>query len=953
VGNIANYNLGSVQGEVRITYDRRGITEAEADLADLGATSSRSSREVDEVGNASRRSAGGVAEFGSKVRDSESAVKSLSTVMKTLAKPLFLGGAAQSAIGFTQAITPILGLTAVLPGVLGVVGAAAAAVMIGTKGMGDAFTAVAEGDAKALQEAMAKLAPSAQEIVTSYSRMRPAIEGLKLSVQNALFNDLADMSDSLGKTYLPVLNTGLTTVATSLNKMIYLSAQALLDPQVVASLGVLLGNAAATTDQFGGALGDVLGAFINIAAVGSDWLPLWTNGASDAAAAFREWSGSAAGQAQINAWIQQGADTLGKLVQILGNLGSIASGVFNAMETGSGGMLENLIALTGQMAAWVNSAEGQATLVPIFKLMHQVFLATLDAVTLIVGIIGALARAYGSLSPEAQSVVASFIAWGGVLGFIIGKLTPLIGFVAALVTHWGTIVKVGAAVVNTFMSIMRVFRALSLLMMTNPWVLLAVAVVAIAVLIYQNWDAIVAFLTQVWTTISTTAITVWNGILNFFTTLWNGILTIATTVWTGIVNFFTTIWNSISAPVMATWNGIVAFLSAVWEVVFTIMRYAAAILLAIFFTIWNPLSALVITVWNGIVNFLTTVWNGIVALATTVWNAVSGAIMAVWNAIVAFLTPIIQMIASAIETSWNFISGVASSVWNAILSVIQTVWNTIWGFLSPILQTIGDGIATAWNAISSVISTVMNAVWGVISSVWNNIVSFFTGVWNTISNAFSSGTSDVMNQLNSLWNTITGLAGTAINLLVSAGKNIVTGLWNGIVSMGTWLWNAIMNWIKSVVPGPILQFLGIASPSKWMEKEVGENLPPGIAKGVKNETKVATDASSGLAKDVAKAATVTLPAPTVNVGQLPPATVQQMNSLALSTGATTGGTPAASQAVATAAQAAPVSTGPKIINIGTFAISVEGNLDPTDPVKWRAAMEKIRDGLTSVEASYR
>lgn len=950
---MANYNLGSVQGEIRITYDNRGVREAKSDVDSLGSSSSTASQEVDKVGTSSKKSAGGVAEFGQKVRDSESAVKSLSTVMTTLSKPLFLGGAAQSAIGFTQAITPILGLTAVLPAALLSVGAVAGTVMIATKGMGDAFSAVASGDAKALQEAMAKLSPEAQTIVKSYQMMKPALDGLKLNVQNAFFSDMADVTDSLGKTYIPVLNTGLTNMAVSLNNMAKESAAALLAPETVGSLGILLENAAGATDNLGGALGDVLAGVINIGAAGSSWLPLWTSEADSAARAFRDWTASTAGQAQINAWIQQGADTLGKLLQILGNIGSIAAGVFNAMETGSGGMLENLIALTGQMAAWVNSAEGQATLVPIFQLMHQVFLATLDAITVIVGVVGALARAYGSLSPQAQSVVASFIAWGGVLGLIIGRLTPLISFVAALITHWGTIVKVGGAVVNGFMAIMRVFRALSLLMMTNPWLLLIAAVIALVVLIVANWDTISAKITEVWSGIQNFTMTVWNAIVSFLSGLWAGIVSIATTVWTGIVNFFTTIWNAVSAPVYAVWNAITAFLSAAWEIIFTIMRYAAAILLAIFFTIWNPLSALVMTVWNAIVSFLTTVWNGIVSLATTVWNAVSGAIMAVWNAIVAFLTPIIQAIASAIETSWNFISGVASTVWNAILSVIQTVWNAIWGFIGPILATIGNGIATAWNTISNVISTVMNAIWGVIKTVWNGIVNFFTTVWSTISNAFNAGVTSVMNVLSNLWNTISNLAGTAINLLVSAGRNIVIGLWNGIVAMGTWLWNQIMGWIRSVVPGPILQFLGIASPSRWMRDEVGKQIPPGIAGGIEDNTKVATDASTGLAKDVAKAATVTIPAPAVNVAQLPNATVQQLNSLALSTGATTGGTPAASSAVATAAKATTTSGGPSVYNIGTLAISVEGNLDPTDPVKWRAAMEKIRDGITTVEASYR
>uniref|UniRef100_UPI0032989CFD hypothetical protein n=1 Tax=Salmonella enterica TaxID=28901 RepID=UPI0032989CFD len=81
------------------------------------------------------------------------------------------------------------------------------------------------------------------------------------------------------------------------------------------------------------------------------------------------------------------------------------------------------------------------------------------------------------------------------------------------------------------------------------------------------------------------------------------------------------------------------------------------------------------------------------------------------------------------------------------------------------------------------------------------------------------------------------------SLLVNAGKDLIRGRWDGIVGMGRWLWDNIMNWVRTYVPGPILQFLGIASPSKLMRDEVGRWIPAGIGEGIIANAAAAADAA--------------------------------------------------------------------------------------------------------------
>ncbi|MFE7017553.1 phage tail tape measure protein [Streptomyces sp. NPDC057651] len=71
-------------------------------------------------------------------------------------------------------------------------------------------------------------------------------------------------------------------------------------------------------------------------------------------------------------------------------------------------------------------------------------------------------------------------------------------------------------------------------------------------------------------------------------------------------------------------------------------------------------------------------------------------------------------------------------------------------------------------------------------------------------------------------------------LLVSKGKDVVRGLWNGIKSMGAWLKSTLIGWAKDLIPGPIAKALGIHSPSRVMADQVGRWIPAGVVEGIKS-----------------------------------------------------------------------------------------------------------------------
>ena len=89
--------------------------------------------------------------------------------------------------------------------------------------------------------------------------------------------------------------------------------------------------------------------------------------------------------------------------------------------------------------------------------------------------------------------------------------------------------------------------------------------------------------------------------------------------------------------------------------------------------------------------------------------------------------------------------------------------------------------------------------------------------------------------------------------MVQVGKNLVTGIWNGLSSATFWLWGRIKGWADNIVGG-IKRFFGIHSPSRVMRDEIGKMIPPGIGVGIEMSTKGALKPMQDLQKQLTKQA---------------------------------------------------------------------------------------------------
>lgn len=215
--------------------------------------------------------------------------------------------------------------------------------------------------------------------------------------------------------------------------------------------------------------------------------------------------------------------------------------------------------------------------------------------------------------------------------------------------------------------------------------------------------------------------------------------------------------------------------------------------------------------------------------AFQIWGTyIQGVINAVFPFIQTVVTSVMNVVNAIISTVLAAINGDWSGVWEGIQNIVSSVWNGI--------QSIVSG---AINAVSGVISSVLSGISGIFSSVWNGIKGAVSSAWSGITSAVSSGVSSMMNFITSIPSRIMGVFSGAGSWLLSAGKNIIQGLINGITNAIGGAISAVKDAVGGIIDGA-KSLLGIASPSKVFDREIGRMIPAGLGRGVSENERAAT-----------------------------------------------------------------------------------------------------------------
>ena len=166
------------------------------------------------------------------------------------------------------------------------------------------------------------------------------------------------------------------------------------------------------------------------------------------------------------------------------------------------------------------------------------------------------------------STVGSVIKWCTEnLGFLVPILKVVVaGFVAFNVIS--SVIPILVSIFNGFMTVIKVIRVLTMLMVSNPILLAITAVVIALYLLIDNWETVKEVALSVWDSISNTATELWESLVNGCMEFVNGFIEIITPLY----NRFMEIMSPILDGVKQIFSGIIDFIVGVftgnWDMAF-------------------------------------------------------------------------------------------------------------------------------------------------------------------------------------------------------------------------------------------------------------------------------------------------------------------------------------------------------------------------------------------------
>lgn len=524
-------------------------------------------------------------------------------------------------------------------------------------------------------------------------------------------------------------------------------------------------------------------------------------------------------------------DSINRIAEGFGNLATkigelIAAGLPKLIE-GFAWVLDNgagIATIIGTIAASVVAFKAAAVITTVVqswqkaKVALALYKMTADGATISQGVMNGV-----------------FTIWETIVALMTGKIT----FAAAATSLWSKAVA-----------------ALNAMWAANPVGIVIVAIVALVGAFIYLWNTNEDFrnaVTKAWKAILDAGKAVWGWLVNFFTkdipNAWNSMI-----AWFGGVgDWFVELWGKIKQGFVDGWNSIVSFFTEsipLW---------------------WEGVKQAFADGWNAVVAFFTetipawldNMMNWFLELPNKIAYGLGFAAVAIYNWATDSINTFIQcceniiynvsewfkqlptVIWTWLTTAYNNIVQWGTNTWNKFIETCTNVYNSVTEWFSKLPGVIWSWLVKAYNNVVNWGTQTYNNMVNTVSNAINAVIEWFAKlpgrIWewllNTISKVIQFG-KDLGNKaaeagenmVRSIIDVVKGLPGKFVEI----GKNIVSGIWEGITSAGSWLNDKVTGFFDNMLQGA-QDANKIKSPSRLYRDEVGKYMAQGVGVGFTDE----------------------------------------------------------------------------------------------------------------------
>lgn len=225
-----------------------------------------------------------------------------------------------------------------------------------------------------------------------------------------------------------------------------------------------------------------------------------------------------------------------------------------------------------------------------------------------------------------------------------------------------------------------------------------------------------------------------------------------------------------------------------------------------------------------------------------------------------FITKVLDYLPKLMDSGIKFIGKISEGISKNLPAIMQAIGNVLTRLITALMQKMPEFMQKGIQLIASIAQGIMNNLPTILSSLAQILVQLIATIAQNLPQFLQKGIELIGQLASGLIRAIPNLISqipTIIRNIVNAfrqydwgsiGRNLIDGIKNGIFNAGRNLVNAAINVVADAWNG-MKRWLGIASPSKKAEKELGRNWVLGIGQGFKKSMPDVADDMVGSIED--------------------------------------------------------------------------------------------------------
>ncbi|WP_456024637.1 phage tail protein [Pseudomonas protegens] len=340
------------------------------------------------------------------------------------------------------------------------------------------------------------------------------------------------------------------------------------------------------------------------------------------------------------------------------------------------------------------------------------------------------------------------------VGALVVGLEPMLTQVGSLLADNPKLVEGLAAGAIAFSAMQtavtgmtQVMDVMSMVLKTNPIMLIAMGIAVAAGLIYANWTPISAFFKGMWEGVKNIGVSamatlrsildwrpldalaaLWSPIAGFFSEIWDKVKAVTAPV----IDFFKSVFSWTPAGmILENWAPLTGLFSAIWDLLKALSVPVMSFLKGLFD--WTPLG-MIINNWGAITGFFASIWTALQPAAQAIKDFFGtlfdysplGMIVNNWGSIVTFFEPIwaaLQASAQQIKSffqslfEWSPLEQIAM-YWLPISEVFSALWGVVQALAAPVLEFLHNMFE--WTPLGQIIKN------------WGPITEWFGELWQKL-----------------------------------------------------------------------------------------------------------------------------------------------------------------------------------------------------------------------------